>query len=85
MNYDKIEFQTINEDRLEMFRKRYPSTELRSFMDWKSKGKFVKKGETQKAYGLVVQRGYWNNPTTGEMEPNAVKVNVYGFTQSQVS
>ena len=80
----KMEFAVINEDRLAMFRAKYPKVELRSFSDWKSLGRLVRKGSKQKAYNLLVLAGYRNNPETGEMEREEKQVMVYGFTREQV-
>jgi hypothetical protein len=81
MNTRKAEWQIENSRLLEKL-----GGKVRDFNGWKAVGKFVKRGEKQRAYRVqagVVRTGI--NPITGEdrYEPN-MKI-CYGFHESQVS
>lgn len=80
MNAAKIAFQTENERLLE----KLPG--VKSFEGWKSEGKWVKRGQKQKAFRVqsgVVRVGI--NPITGEDRYEPKMVTVYGFTADQVA
>lgn len=80
---DNIEWQVQNEYYLDKFRDKNPAIEVRSFANWKSLGRSVRKGQSQKAYGVVICKGTDEDPITGEAVPRMGKVNVYGFTKDQ--
>lgn len=80
----KLAFQSENERLLEKVRA--GGIELRSFGDWKQRGKWVKRGEKQKAYRVksgVVRVG--TDIKTGEDLYEPKMKTAYGFTAEQVN
>lgn len=83
MNVTKIAFQVENARLIEKLREK--GHKVNTFEGWKSEGKWVKRGEKQKAF--KVQSGVRKagiNPITGEDEYEPLFKTAYGFTESQV-
>lgn len=79
MNTSRIAFQVENARLLE----KLPG--VNSFDGWKAEGKWVKRGEKQKAFRVqagMVKVGI--DPITGEDRYEPKIVTVYGFTADQV-
>lgn len=79
-SYSKIEFEIENERLLEKL------DNVKSFNGWKAVGKFVKKGQKQKAFRVQSgSRCVGHDPISGETVYAPVIKIAYGFTADQVS
>lgn len=77
-----IEFQIENERLLKKAREQ--GVEIRSFADWKDRGKWVKKGEKQMSVRVKNGQHRFIDPITGEDVYEDKYANAYGFAESQV-
>jgi hypothetical protein len=78
----RIERDIENERLLEKLRAK--GIEVRSFDGWKLVGKWVKKGEKQKAYRVQSGSYKYMDPITGEDRYEPLMKTCYGFAASQV-
>jgi len=78
-----IEHQVENEYLLEKCREQ--GLEIRSFDGWRLAGRWVKKGQKQKAYRVRCGTTQRMDPITGEMIATPATKLAYGFTADQVN
>jgi hypothetical protein len=77
-----IDFQIENERLLEKAREQ--GLEIRSFSDWKSCGKWVRKGERQTSVRVTNGQRRFTDPITGEDYYETKYALAYGFMANQV-
>lgn len=81
---NQVGFMAENERLLEIAR--LDGVEVRSFDDWKREGRWVKKGQKQKAVRVRSgQRRVGIDPITGEDRWEPHYKTAYGFTADQVN
>jgi hypothetical protein len=82
MNTSRAEFQIENARLIEKLQAK--GFKVNTFEGWKAEGKWVKKGERQKAFRVQAGTRGYEDPITGNTIAEPIFKTCYGFTADQV-